>query len=140
MNDTAEIKYDLEATPIEIKVVRKLVQENLVVYFRDSRENSAGTLIVIYSDSGLKYSLSNCQRTTPPFPKNVPLKDIDIFRITKILKPQIRIKLHCNNFEVFDVIMSENCTVSNWHNLWKLDVASIKFESDAVESYRALPG
>ena len=48
MNDTAEIKYDLEATPIEIKVVRKLVQENLVVYFRDSRENSAGTFSYIF--------------------------------------------------------------------------------------------
>ena len=140
MTDSAKIEYDLEANPIEFKVVREAVQDIPLITFRDAKGYSAGALIVYYKEKRLYSRLVECQNSEQPFPSNVPKQNVDIFRITKILHPEIRIKLHCNNVEVFDVIMSENCVVSDWSKFWGSDVASVKFNSDAVEAYRALPG
>ena len=115
--------------------------DDLWIYFADLSDiGYAGKIHIDWRASGVYYHLIDCQELATPFPDNVPWRDTDIFRITKILEPYDRIKLHCNGVEVLDAKLSEFCDMSGWHQYWGRDVEIVEFLYSTSEFYRPYQG
>ena len=137
------MRYDLEASPIEIKTRSGLGDgDELWVYFEDTNGGYAGSLKIDWKDSWVYYYLDFCHndRYSEPLPTYVPMLDINVLRITKMLEPHDRLKLHYNDVEVLDVKMSEYCDKSKWYQFWGKDVEFVEFLSSTSEFYRSLQG
>ena len=135
--------YDLENTPLEIKTDSEVgSNEQMVVFFFTAQGSYAGG-VGIYFRSKVQYFLGRCSTYEAKFPTTLPSTKEKVFRMTLIRTSGVRIKIHCNDEEIVNVLISgTTCTDSDWSTYWSREVKKILFYSDdtASDGYRPYTG
>ena len=138
-----EIEFDLETTPLEIMTNSTFgSNEELNVNFLSAQGETAGGISIVLNFHPL-YRFHNCMEAALSFSATFPFDTTRIWRITLTRSStEIRVKIHCNNEEVLNVLLSDNVCFSmldDWKTSWGEDVAKIKFpsSSSAADLYRA---
>jgi hypothetical protein len=132
-----ELDFDLENTPLEIRTDSEVGSDEQVnVYFHSGRRDYAGA-VQIYFKSTEQYKLGWCIPTETDFPTTLPSTKEKVFRITLTRNSGVRLKIHCNEVEVLNVLISgTTCTGSIWSKIWSRDVERIEFRSkDTASDY-----
>lgn len=138
-----EITHDLEKTPLEISTNSEISSgESIYVKFLTDQSFSAGGLLIKLSGTP-SYIIVACK--TVDVTSTLPTKKEKIWRITLTrAEPEvIRLRMHCNDVEMFDFVLSDTtCDVTEWKTTWNRDVGKIKFlTSDAASDfYRTYTG
>ena len=132
---------DLETTPLEIKTNSTLGSRDEVrVHFYNSQGDLGGGTWIYFS-STLQYLIPFCtviNRYTN-FPSNLPTAVDKVWRITRTRTSVTRLKIHCNDVEVLNLLPSETCETSNWKDTWSKKVEKIFFASvDTASDYYRL--
>ena len=134
--------WDLESTALEIKTDSVLGSNDEVsLHFRSSLEDSSGLVIHFSSTPNLWISFCSTQRMN--FATTLPSAKDKVWRITLNKETGIRLQIHCNEVEVFDLIMSDSsCGDSRWSKNWGGDIVIVQFTvgDTASDFYRPKPG
>ena len=141
------IVNDLEITPLEIKTNSTVgSNERLFVLFRDAWTERAGGIDIRF-DSKLQYRIHHCNKFSPhltDFPTTLPSITDKVWRVTLDKTSGIRLKVHCNNEEVINILLTEAvCTgKTNWKDYWSKKIVKFFFsEKDtASDEYRFYSG
>ena len=142
MKRNVYIPLDLENKSLEIKTGRKPGKyDHVKVHFQTLQGDIAGGVEISLFNTP-KYFLLRCSYIWSKFPNNLPTEMKKIWRITLDKTVEIRLKIHCNNLEVVNVILSgSTCGYRSWREVWSRDVEGINFvdNSDFDPSYRTAP-
>jgi hypothetical protein len=141
------IDHNLETTPLEIKTDSKLgSNERVYVWFydaRDANDNRAGGIDIRFN-SRLQYRVPFCHSTDESrlndFPDSLPTSTIRVWRVTldKTSGITIRYKIHCNDVEVANVLLSDSeCTGNDsWRDYYSRTQVKLQKEySDTASDY-----
>ena len=139
------MEWDLESTPLEIKTDSVLGSNDIIsLHFRSSDEKYSG--LVIHFSSTPDLWISFCSTEKMNFATALPSAKDKVWRITLIKETGIRLQIHCNEVEVFDLIMSNSsCGDSKWSKNWGGDIVIVQFPGGdsgdtASDFYRPKPG
>jgi hypothetical protein len=135
------LNYDLENTPLEIKIDSEVgSNEEGLVYFFSAEDEYAGG-VGIHFTSQVQYHLDGCLSWTI-LKTTLPSSKDKVFRITLTRTSGVRIKIHCDEVELLNVLLSDTCSQSNWGTFWNRDVEKIQFRSadTASDGYRPYTG
>ena len=142
MQQSVELEWNLESTPLEIRTNSVLGSDDRVdVYFYSAEGESAGGVLLRFT-STLQYYLAWCTYWTN-LPVTPPSATDKVWRITLTRTAGIRLVIHCNDVEVLNTLLSEaTCSRSGWSTYWNRDVTKIKFcfPDTASDYYRPQPG
>ena len=133
-----DIYYDLENSPLQIKtdslVGSNDSNERVFVVFYNGPSMVGG--VTLYFSSPPQYLLLKCTSETN-FPTELPPEDDKVWTVSlNKSEGEIRVTLHCNNTEIFNIVMSDTtCSDSRWSNYWNTAVEKIKFLSDTASDY-----
>ena len=138
------INYDVESYPLEIKTNSVLGRnEQIKVWFYTAEETNVEENIggfYVNFKSTPEYWVYRCKGYTN-FPAALPFATEKIWRITVTKSSGVRLKVHCNDEEVLDLLLSEStCTEdpysSTWNSYWTQDMAKIRFyHSDTASDF-----
>ena len=140
--DNGLINFDLETTPLEIKTDSNYgSNEELKVNFLSAQEEVAGGVSILL-ETAPKYRFHDCMYPAIYFSAALPSETTKIWRITLTRSStEIRVKIHCNDEEVLNVVLSDSVCVhaNDWRTNWEKYVKKIKFPSvhKAADYYRA---
>jgi hypothetical protein len=133
------LDHDLETTPLEIKIDSEVgSDEQMVVIFHTAQGSTAGVVQISFT-STVQYRLGWCTSSRTDFPKTTTLPSTEekVFRITLTRTSGVRLKIHCNEEEIVNVLISgTTCSYSSWSTIWSRDVEWIRFNnSDTASDY-----
>jgi hypothetical protein len=136
------IEFDLETTPLEIKTNSTLKSgQEVDVWFSTSQGHPAAGICFTLT-SPPQYFLYDCRSRTD-FPTILPSAIDRVWRVTLTRTAGIRLKVHCNEVEVLNILISHStCSDSMWSDYWSREIAEIFFTSwdDASDFYRPMRG
>ena len=135
------VNLDLETTMLEIKTNSQLGSgDELDVRFYTPQKREAGGFVIKLLSSP-KRKLASCRWAWEGFSASLPDATDKVFQIIVTKSPEIRLRILCNNKEVFNKLMS-TCDDGAWQERWvsRRDVAKIQFHSlfTASDFYRAI--
>ena len=142
MQRDVSLEWDLESKPLEIKTNSVLGSYDRVrVIFYSAEGENAGQ-VLLYFLSTLKYDLSWCSWSYNNLPVAPPSATDKVWRITLTRTAGVRLVIHCNDVEVLNTLLSQECRYTIWSTVWNRDVKKISFRSDDTASvyYRTQPG
>ena len=123
---------DLETTPLEIKTdsLAGSLDKVDVRFYTDQGDGAGG--FMLYFAAVIKYKINKCSTSWTRFPADLPTTTVEkVWKITLDKTSGVRLKIHCNNDEVLDTMVSgSTCSDSTWSNTWSRDVAAIQFHPD----------
>jgi hypothetical protein len=91
--------------------------------------------------SKVEFRLFYCNYSYSPLPTQPPSTTDKVWRITLSRTSGTRVKIHCNNVEVLNVLLSDTtCSDSRWSTNWSRDVEKIHFHADDRASDYYRPG
>ena len=109
------IDHNLETTPLEIKTDSEVgSNEQVYVRFHNPNDDPAGGIDFRFN-SRLQYRLQYCHSTDNSslndFPDSLPTSTVRVWMVTLDKTSGIRYKIHCNDVEVVNVLLSDSeCT------------------------------
>ena len=103
------IKFDLRATPLEIKTDSQIGSNDIVSFFVVDPVVYTALRLVIYFGETMQYELVYCM-TEKATLNNVPDENEKVWAIHRTLDPDA-VKIECNGVKVADFMISE-CTNS----------------------------
>ena len=123
------IEFDLETTKLQVLTDSVIGSKDLTwIQFLDSSvSRGKGGGISIHFETQMRYSLGYCQANNIPHNK----LGTDRNRIWTIEKVETRMKLFCNEEEIFDI--ETNSEDDGCRTRWSFDCAKIKFTSSSYE-------
>ena len=144
------IPFDLENTPLEIKTGVSETAAKISMKFENSDGHEAAGFAIVFSTSPAKYRLYDCSMSGGigywhSFNKEVTSK-VKIWRFTKTRTSEIRVRIHCNDVELANVVLSDSfCGDNNWKTRWTRYVSQIfiskyDYASDFYRPYQLRPG
>jgi hypothetical protein len=129
------LDHDFDSIPLEIKT-DSLIGSGDILYL--ALENEAGwySAVRISFNSPPQYYLLDCTNSWNYFPTSLPTAKDKVWRITKTRTSGIRLRIHCNEKEVLNILMSDStCSYSNWRRDWTSDNIRIYFNSDTASDF-----
>ena len=105
--------------------------EKVYVVFYDKDGNDVGR-VGIYFYTSIHYQLGLCTNATA-FP-TLPAEKQKTW-IIRYDSTEQRVVLHCNEVEELNVLLSSECTRSEWRVNWEKETTQIKFASERRPSY-----
>ena len=99
----------------------------------------------IYFSSKQQYYLGKCHDSRHPkdFTDSLPTTKGRVWKISLTKSSEIRVKIHCNEQRVVNLLLSDdNCDNNDWNKYWTRDVAQIEFRpgDSASKYYRSYTG
>ena len=134
-------EWDLESTPLEIKTDSVLGSTDKVAVVLLSGNAYTGVIYLFFT-SPQQYHLSWCTVGNYNLHVNPPSDNEKIWRISLTRTAGVRLVIHCNEVEVLNTLLSQECRYTFWSTVWNRDVKKISFRSSdtASDYYRTQPG
>jgi hypothetical protein len=124
----------IDSTPLEIKT-DSLIGSGDKVYLILKNEARWTSGVYIRFNSPPQYYLLDCTNSWNNFPTSLPTATVKVWRITKTRTSGIRLRIHCNEKEVLNILMSDStCSYSYWRDDWTSDITQTYFKSSDTAS------
>ena len=134
------INFDLENLPLQIRTDSVVgSNESVTVLFHNAQgSNIAGGLTFFFLSNTLLYWLGWCSISHMNYPTALLSGADKIWMISLSRTLNVpRLVLHCNNKEVFNVVLSDTTCGSDgsWTTTWSRHVGKIEFAFDTASDY-----
>ena len=118
---------DLETIPLEIKTNSTSGSGDQVwVDFYTAEWSTAGRVQIRFFSTPAYY-ISYCMYYYSNFPVSLPTEVEKVWRITLNRNSGIRLRIHCNNVEVLNFVMSSYRCDNHRYSYWSSKVGKIQF-------------
>ena len=129
------LEWDLESTPLEIRTNSMLGSNDRVRVIFYSAEGEHAGQVSLFFRSTLQYDLNWCSSSYYNLPVAPPSATDKVWRITLTRTAGVRLVIYCNDVEVLNTLLSQECRVSFWSTVWNRDVKKISFIYDTASDY-----
>ncbi|KAL5247250.1 hypothetical protein ACHWQZ_G019197 [Mnemiopsis leidyi] len=130
-----KITYELENSPLQIQTDSEVGSNELIqVWFFTGGNLEVGGVTLHLTPP--HYDLIHCSTSGASFSADLPSSPIKVWTISLTRTSGIRLRVHCNDVEVFNVVISNSLCASDVYQRWeRKPVEKILFHHDTASDY-----